>query len=219
MNTKRWNSIPGNFDTLNARDLFESDNEWGIPLIRRTPLADTPAWLAPYRVRIRTNKPMTGATHFFLDDYRFESVWKRPRHALQAVKRLPYVLSPDFSLYRNWPLTLQLWNVYRNRWCGAFWQAQGLIVIPTISWSTPDSYQFCFTGVEQNSMIAISTVGTKRDFLGEHYFLSGFEQMIHRLSPSRVLCYGPAPSDVKGTDIITYPTRWQGIRKALKRSK
>ena len=218
-NPDHWNSMPGNFDALNARELFESDNEWGIPTMRRTPVQDTPEWLAPYRTRIRSQNPLKGAYHFFLDDYRFESVWNRPKHTLSAIQQCPIVLSPDFSLYRDWPLMLQMWNTYRNRWCGAFWQAQGLTVIPTISWGTPDSYHFAFAGVQQNSVVAISTVGTNRDSLGEHYFIKGFQEMINRLSPSRVLCYGAAPVGDWEIDIITYPNRWRGIRDALKRRK
>src|SRR5690606_139839 len=78
---------------------------------------------------------------------RFETVWSRPRKALEALAPYTTLLSPDFSLYRDWPLLLQMWNVYRNRWCGAFWQRQGFTVIPTVSWSTAESVEFCFLGV------------------------------------------------------------------------
>ena len=216
-NPNRFESLPGSYYALKTDQLFPSDNEWGIPTIRRTTLADTPAWLAPYRTRIRSQRPLTGAYHFFIDDHRFESVWNRPNHAISALKQLNVALSPDFSLYRDWPLCLQLWNVYRNRWCGAYWQSQGITVIPTISWSTPESYPFAFAGIEKNSLVAISTVGSHHDRLSEHYFLQGLREMIRQFVPSRILCYGPAPPGKYHTDIMAYPTRWKGIRDALKK--
>jgi hypothetical protein len=60
-----------------------------------------------------------GAVHFFLNNYRFESVWSRPAKMLQALRRYTTVLTPDLSLYADYPLALQPWNTYRSRWYGA----------------------------------------------------------------------------------------------------
>ncbi|HFE67257.1 MAG TPA: DUF4417 domain-containing protein [Chloroflexi bacterium] len=114
--TGRWQSKPGSFDALHAAQVFPSGNEYGIPDLLHTSADRVPAWLVPYRQRIRVNESLDdGAVHFFLDDYRFETVWNRPRKALEALRPYTTLLTPDFSLYRDWPLTLQLWNVYRNR--------------------------------------------------------------------------------------------------------
>jgi hypothetical protein len=216
--TDRWTCKPGSWDALKTEIRFASDNEWGIPCLPRASLADTPAWLAPYRTRIRTQAALAGAAHFFLADYRFESVWNHPKKALRSLRAFPLVLTPDFSLYRDWPLTLQLYNTYRNRWCGAYWQSEGLTVIPTLSWSSPESYEFCFCGVARHSLVAISAVGVALDVPAEyHAFMAGFREMVGRLSPSRVLSYGPLPAEAHAlVDIVTYPTRWQGIAAARK---
>jgi hypothetical protein len=154
--------------------------------------------------------------HFFTDDYRFETVWRRPNKALEALAPYQMVLSPDFSLYRDWPLMLQMWNVYRNRWCGRFWQEQGFIVIPTVSWSTAESYEFCFLGVPRRSIVAVSAVGVNLDrSLDYQLFLDGFQEMVRRLEPVVVLAYGRLPAACYGlVQIVTYPTRWTGIREA-----
>jgi hypothetical protein len=124
--SQRWQSKPGSLDALHAQQLFPSGNGYGIPDLLPTSAARIPAWLVPYRQRIRADGPLDdGAVHFFLDDYRFETVWNRPVKALEALAPYQMVLTPDFSLYRDWPLMLQLWNTYRNRWCGRFWQEQG----------------------------------------------------------------------------------------------
>lgn len=215
--SQRWQSQPGAFDTLHATWLFPSGNPYGIPDLEHTPVNQIPGWLVPYRQRIRANEPPDdGCVHFFLDDYRFETVWNRPYKALEALAPYRMVLTPDFSLYRDWPLLLQLWNVYRNRWCGRFWQAQGFTVIPTISWSTAASYDFCFLGVPRRSVVAVSAVGVDVEQpLERHLFLDGFREMVRRLEPGEVLSYGPLPRACQEmVDCVIYPTRWTNIRSA-----
>jgi hypothetical protein len=213
----RWQSKPGSFDALHATQLFPADNDYGIPALLHTPADRVPAWLAPYRQRIRANEPLDdGAVHFFTDDYRFETVWRRPNKALEALAPYQMVLSPDFSLYRDWPLMLQMWNVYRNRWCGRFWQAQGFTVIPSVSWSTTESYDFCFLGLPRRSIIAVSAVGVNLDQLLDYQlFLDGFQEMVQRLEPVVVLAYGRLPAACyELVQVVTYSTRWTGIREA-----
>ena len=97
----RWQHKPGSFDTLHTAYLFLSANDYGIPDLLYTPASHIPAWLVPYRQRIRANDPLDdGAVHFFMDDYRFETVWQRPFKALEALSPYQMVLTPDFSLYR-----------------------------------------------------------------------------------------------------------------------
>ena len=72
--------------------------------------------------------------HFFLYDYRFERVWKNPDNDIEKLSRYRAVLSPDFSMYLKMAPVMQLYNVFRNRWCGAYWASKGLRVIPTVNW-------------------------------------------------------------------------------------
>lgn len=216
----RWQSVPGSFDTLHTQWLFASSNAYGIPDLLHTSTERIPAWLVPYRQRIRANEPLDdGGVHFFLDDYRFETVWNRPFKTLAALAPYQMVLTPDFSLYRDWPLMLQLWNTYRNRWCGRFWQAQGYNVIPTISWSTSDSYDFCFLGVPRRSVVAISAVGVNVNApLDYQLFVDGFAEMVRRLEPVVVLSYGRLPAAChEWVEVVAYPTRWTNIRAARRR--
>ena len=213
----RWRSRPGSFDTLHGQTLFAADNSWGIPALSHAPVTTLPRWLVPYRQRIRSQRPLTdGAVHFFLDDYRCETVWQRPFKALSALRPYTTLLTPDFSLYRDWPQTLQLWNVYRSRWCGCFWAGHGFHVIPTVSWSTVESYAFCFLGLPPRSVVAVSAVGVNLDNPLEYrLFVDGFQEMVSRLAPTVVLAYGPLPEACSRlVETVSYPTRWTNIRVA-----
>jgi hypothetical protein len=202
-----WKHIPGNWDPLHSRDTFPSDNTYGIPTIERN-AHHIPKRLIGWgsRPQLLAAAGQDMAVHFFLDDYRFESLWKDPLRNLDALLGIGQVLSPDFSLWRNMPYAMQQWNVYRSRWLGCYWQSYGLSVIPTISWSEP--YDFCYVGVPTGSIVAIATVGL-RDQVARHLFRAGFERMIEIIQPSAILSYGRLPPDVQ-TDIPTtiYPTRW-----------
>ncbi len=203
-NPNRWNSLPGSFDALNARQILYSDNEWGIPNIKKAPLSSVPEWLAPYRTRFRSKRKLdlpSGGYHFFIPDHKMRGVWERPRVAINdkaCMRKLPVVLSPNFSLSQKEEAE-QLLAVYKNRWCGAWWQSQGLTVIPSISWRGPDSYQFCFAGVESGGVVAISAKNVRR-------FPAGFDEMISRLSPSQILCLGELP--LCTPKIRVYPEKW-----------
>ncbi len=83
----------GSVDALNTvRGLglsFETDNGAGIPLIPKE--TRVPDVLIPHKTRLNhqlslEDEPFSAAVHFFLEDYRFESVWSTP---LAALFRLP----------------------------------------------------------------------------------------------------------------------------------
>ena len=114
-------------DPIADKPLYPSDNLYGIPNLRYTPLTAVPNWLIPYRTRVRPQHSVEGgAVHFFLFDAIFESVWTCPTKSGRYLQRFTTVLSPDFSLSAEMPLALQIYNVYRNRWCAADWQAKGV---------------------------------------------------------------------------------------------
>jgi len=177
-----------------------------------TPLSAIPDYLVPYRSRIRSKQfdADQAGVHFFLDDYRFETVWTRPKRALEHLKKYRVLLTPDFSLYADWPLAMQMWNVYRSRWLGRWWQALGFEVIPTVSWSTTESYEFCFLGIPKHSTVAISSVGTvqKTNFYSVQ-FINGFESMVRELDPTCILVYGHLPEEVNSrVQIANFSTHW-----------
>ena len=54
--------------------------------------------------------------------FRFESIYKNPDDKIERLKEFNAVLSPDFSMYTEMPVALQLYNCFRNRWTGAYLQ-------------------------------------------------------------------------------------------------
>lgn len=152
------------------------------------------------------NKPNYSAgVHFFLDDYQFERIWKRPDLYIEKLADFDCVLTPDFSLYTDMPLAMQLWNVYRSRLIGQIMQNWGYTVIPTVSWSIPESYDFCFAGLPKHSTVAISIVGIKQRKDRLVLWKAGLDTMIEKIAPKRILVYGgEVDYDYKGIEVVYF---------------
>ena len=138
-------------------------------------------------------EPENKAVHFFLDDYQFNRVWNDPDRYIDLFRRFRYVLTPDFSLYTDFPKALQIYNHYRKHWLGAYWQLNGINVIPTVCWSDKESFEWCFDGEPTHSVVAVSSVGTQRSKGTKRKFLDGYFEMVDRLQPTQIIFYGNVP--------------------------
>ena len=214
-----WKSLPGNWDPLHARDAVPGIGTWDLPELAAVAPADVPEQFAAYdalsRLQRRGTLPARAGVHFFTDDYRFESAWNDPARALAKMVGCAAACSPDFSLYRDWPIAMQLWNVYRSRLLGALW-SRAMPVIPTVGWSDARSYAFAFDGLPRESVLAVSTVGTQGpDKTAAALFVAGYESMIEALRPTLVLVHGErVPAEVEQlAPIRRIPTWQQSMRR------
>lgn len=130
--------------------------------------------------------------HFYLDDYQFMRVWRDPDRYIPMLRRFKAVLTPDFSMYTDFPKAVQIFNRYRSQWLGAYWQSNGITVIPTICWSDEDSFEWCFDGIPKNSIISVSTVGCFSSKVSKVAWKRGYDECIKRLQPQKILLYGTA---------------------------
>ena len=60
------------------------------------------------------------------------------------------------------------------------------------------SFNFCFDGIEKGSIVAVSTIGVKKQ---KSHFMLGYNEMLSRIKPSKIICYGKPFDEMKG-DII-----------------
>ncbi|MBQ9247409.1 MAG: DUF4417 domain-containing protein [Ruminococcus sp.] len=142
-----------------------------------------------------SNADKTRIVHFFLDDYKFETIWNHPDERIDILSQFKAVLSPQFSLYSEMPMSLKIFNTFKNRWCGTYLQKRGVKVIPSLSWGEPDTFWFCFDGIEKGSVVAVSTVGLRKV---KELFLLGYQEMLRKINPSAIICYGKPFDEMKG---------------------
>lgn len=136
--------------------------------------------------------------HFFVDDYQFNRLWTSIDRYVPMLSEFLYVMSPDFSTYTDFPKAIQIYNHYRKHWVGAYLQQAGISVIPTISWSTPDSFDWCFDGEPVGGTVAISSVGCMNSKDRKDLFLTGYAEMVKRLHPEKIIFYGNVPPECTG---------------------
>ena len=142
--------------------------------------------------------------HFFIYDYNFEKLWTKPDESLELLSQYKGILTPDFSMYLEMPYALQLYNTFRNRWCGAYFASKGVRVIPTVSWGDENTFEFCFKGIPKGSVVAVSTYmfHTHNNHADQKdIFMKGYNRMLTELEPSAIICYSEPFPDMEGNII------------------
>lgn len=184
-------------DSLFLRNQFESVGMFKLPLVRKQEISLEDVKLIGYD-KINQSNESEKIVHFFLDDYRFESIYNNPEKKIETLKQYKAVMTPDFSMFTEMPIALQLFGTFKNRWVGAYLQEQGVNVIPTVRWGDLTSFNFCFDGIEKGSIVAVSTLGVRKE---KSHFMLGYNEMLSRIKPSKIICYGKPFDEMKG-DII-----------------
>lgn len=191
-----------------TRAVFFGEGNFDIPTIEPTKIkADK---FIGFNEAMSSKKTDCGI-HFFLDDYQFNRLWNNPDRYIEILKKYTCVMSPDFSLYSDFPKALQIYNHYRKHWLGAYWQLNGIEVIPTICWSDEESFEWCFDGEPQGGTVAVSSAGTQLNKQSKQLFINGYNEMIKRLQPETVIFYGNVPDECMGNivRIRAFQDKWK----------
>ena len=195
---------------------FPTNSYYGMPMIRPTQtVGDKMIRFMDWK---ECDNPAEYIAHFYYDDYKFISAWREPDKYIERLRKFKAVVSPDFSLYTDFPRALQILSCYRRQWCGAYWQYMGLDVIPDVVWGDKDSFDYCFDGLPSGGTVAVSTVGVRRDNEWNNkegdLFKAGYDEMMKRLKPKTVIVYGDMIDGLEG-NIIRVPSFYEQKRAML----
>lgn len=158
--------------------------------------------------------------HFYMSDIMFQRIWNRPYNYVNMLRQYDGMLSPDFSIYQDMPQALQIYNVYRNRLIGQYMQRQGIRVIPTVSWGGPNTFAFCFDGIEPGSVVSVASTGVVGNSSQQKVWREGMNELIRRKRPRTILFYGISlPFDAKGAEVLYFENgqvkRFQAMRRQM----
>lgn len=198
-----------NYENLN-RAIFGGTGKYDIPAL--FPEHCNVGEFIGFNYAKTCKKPYDKGVHFFVDDYQFLRLWTNPDTYLDMLRKFKAVCTPDFSTYTDFPLAVQIYNHYRKHWLGAYWQQNGITVIPTISWSNEDSFSWCFDGEPVGGAVAVSSVGTMLNKDAHRLFMLGYNEMLARLKPDCIYFYGTVPAECTGNIIrlAAYQEKWRG---------
>jgi len=109
--------------------LWQTDNEWGIPLLNIN-LAAEQAVLPLKKwgtvARTKSARKMPGTWYFYTDDYKFSGLWRDPTPIVNS--GCTNVIEPNFSTTAQMPRAVALWRIYQKRWLARYWQSRGIRV-------------------------------------------------------------------------------------------
>lgn len=106
--------------------LYESNNIYDIPTLRLDMQAGKVILpLAPWGADSRLRKDIS-TYHFYVEDYRFEAIWKDPTKILISGVRA--LVEPNLSLFDTTPVAYGLQQIYKKRWISRYFQECGIKV-------------------------------------------------------------------------------------------
>ena len=179
-----------------VRNEFQTIGKYDMPIIKKQNIDINKVDLWCYtKTKLNDTENKNKTIHFFTYDWLFENVYDKPELAMQKLSQYYAVLTPEFSLYWDMPKALQIYSTFKNRWCGAYFQKFGLNVISTICCAGENSYEFCFDGIEEGSVVAVSTY-CREEYKDE--FIKSYNKMLEIIKPSGIICYGTPFDEMKG---------------------
>ena len=206
INCKRGGCV----DVFHASILKDAryDGEYDFPVLKEE--HEIPRKLIPFSRALREDKDFNQWVCFYEDDFLFERIWNRPARYLDRLSKFSGIITPDFSLYYDLPLAMQLWNIFRSRALGRWFQRQGIKVIPNIRFGDQRTFECCCAGISKHSVIAIGTLGCLKVKAYRETFINGINYVADRLEPEAIIFYGAPPDNVselkkKGINVIVIP--------------
>ena len=219
-----YNNINTAFDVMKEFLIqgCELDGKYQIPMIPACNLdympEDSIDFEESFSRKIKNHRKLN--VNFYIDDVKFTRIWNNPDKYLEHLKCFHSVTMPDFSIStggRGMPFALNIYNKYRNHALAWYLHMNDIKVIPSVPIADKDSYDWCFDGLPQNSILSVCTNGRVRAKASRIEFCDGFNVMCDKLQPTRVIIVGRIPDELKSDVPITnYQTRNQRINESMK---
>lgn len=189
-------------DSLFLRNEFFGCGKYGMPFIRKQAIdLNDVNLIACTNTILNDEEYFDFGVHFFVDDCDFGNPYENPKKTLPLYSQYRFCCTPDYSLYGEMQTWRQIESVAHGRWCGAWWQSKGMTVLTTISWDKYPSYDFCFDGVEEGSIVVVATYACRQNHAG---FIRGYDAMLEKIKPTAVICYGKPYHDMRG-NVVPIP--------------
>lgn len=133
--------------------LYESNNIYDIPnLLLSEQAGKLILPFAPWGAETRQKKGIA-TYHFYVDDYRFEAIWKDPVNVL--ISGCVALVEPNLSTFDTTPVAYGLQQIYKKRWIARYFQECGIKVYADLNVSRkfyeynqmgiPEGYNAFFT--------------------------------------------------------------------------
>ena len=201
-------------DVFSAMMLSNADYVGNIEMPLIKPNSTEPTGLVPFS-KINRCTDYNKWVHFYEYDYIIERIWKYPNKYLNLLKQYDGVITPDFSLYRDMPLMMQMNNIFRSRMVGRWLQDNGIDVIANIRYGDKRTYKFSCLGVSKHSSISIGTYGSMKENESRQILEDGLPIIINSIQPKSIIIYGTVSKmieelcDTFGINLIVFKSEFE----------
>ena len=177
--------------TLGHQLGLQVDNQTHVPIIDWYDVTDLPERIIAFHEAISASQTDYNAiVHFYIGDELFIRLFRNPDKYVPKLKQYKYVLLPDMSQYLEMPYFRRYANNCDNKAMAQYLQRQGVSIIANVTWSQPDSYDYCFAGIPCGTTIAINSNGVNAHKDSKYLWYRGYEEALRRLQPTRIIRYG-----------------------------
>ena len=185
---KIFEEKPDNYkQTKNLDNFFKADiqgdNEWGIPETNPCNIDLSGVQWLSFGEKASIKNPENIALHFYIDDYKFNTLWENPDKYIDLFRGCKAVITCDFSNYADMPKAQQLWSHYKRQWLGKYWQDNGVNIISSLSWANGQIYDWSFSGIPEGTTVALSFVG---DNIDKQKSIDELRDVINSVKPSKI---------------------------------
>jgi hypothetical protein len=164
--------------------------------------------------------------NFYTQDKKFESIWNDPRTMAGRMLNMQIhaCVTPNYSIFYGDHLAHDIWQTFRSRWIGRYYQEAGIKVIPDIllsNWKKPDP-ENPKKQIWDEERIALRLAGIpigvpciavqlQQKGAGNAEALyalarSKFKELVRRIKPKQIIAYCPPDLPPKFFDAIKNDT-------------
>lgn len=147
--------------------LYDSDNAFEIPnLLLSEQAGKLMLPLNPWGANSRLRKDVS-TYHFYVDDYRFEKLWKDPIDLINSGCKA--IVEPNCSLHDQTPIAFGIHLIYKKRWLARYMQELGVKVYADLNVSRK-FFEFNKMGIPKgyNAFFTRGMTGWIQSLMDEH---------------------------------------------------
>lgn len=176
-------------DILNNLEFVGSTAPFPMPKVQKVAPFDLPSIAIPFSKALnKTNKDIVMV--FYEPDINFARILHNPKRYVEPLKKFTCVVGPDFSQKIGMTPFVNFYNHWWNMALTAYFQSQGVHMVPNVTWSDPASYIYAFVGIPRHSLIAINCTGIKGNHAAMYLWRKGYEKALRVLEPLYIIRYG-----------------------------
>lgn len=223
---KAAQTLPGSFNLklLQEMDFFVAPGikPWGLPQLRTDrfmTMADvndnletwggsaTKDWEVPdqqwfYNWGVDSTSGMKDISNvivaFYTWDHYFEGWWDKPEVFTAKVLNsgIKYIVSPNFSQWGNRPRAVNLYELYRARVLGRYFQEAGLKLCVDVTWPWGDieyQKQMVLETLPKNIPLISMEVQTESDILTDKTAIAQYQNVFDIVQPQGAIIYAGKP--------------------------